>query len=65
MSKIGIGPVLLTNVRGPTSCAFGWTSRDKDVLYVSTSGGDFAYSGLPIEVSGKIVKVNIKSGEVH
>ena len=35
---------LLAGIRGPIACAFGRTSEDCDILYVSTSGGDRAYS---------------------
>lgn len=49
---------LLAGVPGPTACAFGGTEWDKNVLYVSTSGGDFASS--PRTVSGKIVKIDVE-----
>ena len=49
---------LLASVAGPTSCALGRTEKDKQVLYVSTSGGDYAPS--PRTVSGKIVKIDVE-----
>ena len=49
---------LLASVAGPTACAFGRTERDKNMLYVSTSGGDYAPS--PRTVSGKIVKIDVE-----
>ena len=49
---------LLASVAGPTACAFGRTTKDKQVLYVSTSGGDYAPS--PRTVSGKIVKIDVE-----
>ena len=52
----------VASVPGATGCAFGRTHKDKDVLYVSTSGGDLDYStGKPATVSGKIVKINLRS----
>lgn len=50
----------IAEIRGPTACAFGRTAADRDVLYVSTSGGDYDHdTGKPVTVSGKIVKVNV------
>ncbi len=50
----------IAGMPGPTSCAFGRTAADWDVLYVSTSGGDYEYlSGKPVTVSGKILKVHV------
>ena len=47
-------------VAGATACAFGRTTKDRKVLYVSTSGGDFDYNtGKPVTVSGKIVKIDV------
>lgn len=50
----------IAGMAGPTSCAFGRTAEDRDVLYVSTSGGDYEYlSGRPVTVSGKILRVDV------
>ena len=50
----------IAGIAGPTAAAFGRTAVDRDVLYVSTSGDDFAYSSeKPVTVSGKIVKVDV------
>jgi len=50
----------IAEIRGPTACAFGRTASDRDILYVSTSGGDYGHdTGKPVTVSGKIVKVNV------
>jgi len=50
----------IAGMAGPTSCAFGRTAADRDILYVSTSGGDYEYlSGQPVTVSGKILKVDV------
>ena len=55
------GPAVnIARISGPTACAFGRTAADRDVLYVTTSGGDYDYlAGKPIAVSGKIVKVEV------
>ena len=54
----------IAQIAGPTACAFGRTAVDRDILYVSTSGGDYDYtSGGPVTVSGKIVKVDL--GRYH
>lgn len=45
---------------GPTSCTFGRTAKDRDVLYVATTGGDYNYqTGNKVTVSGKIMKVKV------
>lgn len=50
----------ITGMPGPTSCAFGRTAVDRDVLYVSTSGGDYEYlPGKPVTMSGKILRVEV------
>lgn len=52
--------VYVAGVAGPTACAFGRGEADKEVLYVSTSGGDYEYeSGAPVRVRGKIVRVDV------
>lgn len=55
----GGNPTIIAGVQGPTGAAFGRTAADRDTLYISTSGGDFAYFSPPVKVSGKIVKVNV------
>ena len=50
----------IAGVRGPTACAFGRTAADCQSLYVSTSGGDRAYSsGGEVAVSGKILRIDV------
>ena len=50
----------IAGIAGPTSAAFGRTPADRNVLYVSTTGGDYEYSsGKPVTVSGKIVKIDV------
>lgn len=57
----GGSPKKIADIAGPTACAFGRTSKDKDVLYVSTSGGNYDYlSGKPVTVSGKVVRIKVR-----
>ena len=56
----GGNATMLAGMGGPTGAAFGRTARDRNILYVSTSGGDEAYNtGEPVTVSGKILKVAV------
>ncbi len=50
----------IAGMAGPTAAAFGRTAIDRDVLYVSTTGGDYNYStGEEVTVSGKILAVPV------
>lgn len=51
----------IAGMAGPTSAAFGRMEADRDVVYVCTSGGDAEYmSGGPVDVSGKVVRVDVR-----
>ena len=54
------GPAIrITGAAGPTSAAFGRTN-DRNVVYLTTSGGANAYqSDGPVTVSGKVLKINV------
>ena len=50
----------IANIAGPTACNFGRTETDRNILYVSTSGGDYDYlTGEPVTVNGKIVAIEV------
>lgn len=50
----------LAAMAGPTSAAFGRTEADRNIVYVSTTGGFEEYSsGQPITVSGKVIRVAV------
>lgn len=52
----------IAEMAGPTGAAFGRTLRDRNTLYVSTSGGDYEYgAGKNVTVSGKILKLDVGS----
>ncbi|KAI9710731.1 MAG: hypothetical protein M1820_002564 [Bogoriella megaspora] len=51
----------IAGMAGPTACAFGRTTFDRDILYISTSGGDYSYlTGDKVTVAGKILKVDVE-----
>ncbi|KAI9664020.1 MAG: hypothetical protein M1821_007511 [Bathelium mastoideum] len=50
----------IAGMAGPTAAAFGKTERDRDVLYVTTSGGDYSYlAGEGDTVAGQILAVKV------
>lgn len=50
----------IAGMAGPTGAAFGRTVKDRDVLYVSTSGGDYNYlTGEPVTVAGSILSIQV------
>lgn len=58
--KNGQPNTYVVTVPGPTSCAFGRSSTDRGVLYITTSGGDSAYvTSGPVTVSGKVFKLDV------
>ncbi|KAL6719774.1 hypothetical protein ACLMJK_001695 [Lecanora helva] len=55
------GPAIrIAGAAGPTGAAFGRTKEDRDVVYLTTSGGGNAYQADgPVTVSGKVLKINV------
>ena len=50
----------IATMAGATSCAFGRTAADRDLLYVTTNGGIEAYEdGKSGSVSGKVLSVKV------
>ena len=46
----------LCSVKGPTAAQFGRTEKDKNTLYITSTGGDLQYGKPPVLVGGTISK---------
>lgn len=52
-------PIFITPITGPTAARFGRTEGDKEYLYITSTGGDFAYPPQNFTVTSKLVRVDI------